>query len=198
MSAKRPAINWEAVKVRLRANEAGLEKALVADPARIETIYRQRAEELARRGCRDSAPAATRRVLVFVLGSERYALDAEHLVEIVPVAGCTPVPGAPPHLLGVTNLRGEVRSVVDLGRLLELPQHEQAETGYILLLRHQGREVTLRVDRVEAIQNTSPEEVEPAGSEMPGMASAFLHGLTPDGLRLLRTEAVLDRAAFIG
>jgi purine-binding chemotaxis protein CheW len=44
---------------------------------------------------------------------ERHAIQAEHLIEVVPAEPLTPVPGAPALVLGLLNLRGRVLPVLD-------------------------------------------------------------------------------------
>src|SRR5437879_4642246 len=113
-------INWAEVKQRLNESQLALDKARADDPERLESVYRQRAAQLADRRAQVSGPVSALRVLVFGLGTERYALEFADLVEMLPFARCTPVPGGPAQLLGVANIHGEIRSVLDLGRLLEL------------------------------------------------------------------------------
>lgn len=51
-------------------------------------------------------------------GEQELALDVRNVLEVAEYRGVTPVPGAPSHLLGMTNLRGQLLAVVDLARLL--------------------------------------------------------------------------------
>lgn len=197
MSGNGQSINWEEVKKKLQAAQLGLDKALTADPERTEAVYRQRAAQLAGRRSQFSGGAAVQRVLVFSLGAERYAIEMGDLVEMFPFGDCTPIPGAPAQLLGVTNVHGEIRSVVDLGRLLDLPEHEASGApGYVVLIRRQGREVGLRVDSVDDIQQLPPEPLATPEDGEGGPSLHYLKGLTPDRLRVLNTEALFAHPIF--
>jgi purine-binding chemotaxis protein CheW len=191
VSEGRKGIDWEEVRRRLRDSGLALERALAADPARTEAVFRRRAAELAGRRARVRADAGAVQVLTFALGAERYALPLADLAGLLPLAGCTPVPGGPPELLGVLNVRGTIRSVLDLGRLLGLSGREAAEGGYVLLLRREGGEAGLRVDQVDRIIAVSPGQlgVPPEGDA--GPAAGLVKGLTPDGLALLDAQAIL-------
>ena len=57
--------------------------------------------------------------LLFACGARWYAVPAPLAAEVVTFPELTRVPGAPAHLLGVFNHRGEVVPVVDLGRLVD-------------------------------------------------------------------------------
>lgn len=48
------------------------------------------------------------------VGAEEYALPVRHVPEVAELGDVTPVPGAPPQVLGIRNLRGEVLPVFDL------------------------------------------------------------------------------------
>src|SRR5947208_1017153 len=52
--------------------------------------------------------------LTFRLGSEEYGIQVVRVREIMGVLPITPVPGTPPWLKGVINLRGKIIPVVDL------------------------------------------------------------------------------------
>ncbi len=91
-------------------------------------------------------------VLGLVVGGRSYALPLADLAEVTPLGVVTPVPGMPRHLLGVTNLRGEIRPVLNLHALLTLPERGDAAPGYIVYLRSPEREVGLRVDGLDPIR----------------------------------------------
>jgi purine-binding chemotaxis protein CheW len=194
MRAKATGINWDEVKNRLVESQLRLEQSVSADPQRLEAVYRRRASQLANRGLALRTVAPTRPVLAFFLGSERYGLELIDLAEVLPFGRCTPLPGAQPELLGVINLQGEVRSVLDLSRLLGLPDTNVSTGGYILMLRQQNLRIGLRVDRVEGIQHIVLAELALASEQDPDSPACLLRGLTPDRLRILSTEAIVQHA----
>ena len=61
--------------------------------------------------------AGTRLLIIEVRGG-LYALDSTAVREIVAMPVATRLPGAPAHVLGVVNLRGQLLTVVDLGQRL--------------------------------------------------------------------------------
>jgi chemotaxis signal transduction protein len=95
-------------------------------------------------------------VRVLVAG-EQYALAVEHVAEVVELDEVTIVPGAPPSLLGLLNLRGEIISVVDLASVLGL--HGEGRPTH-LLVTSAGRRAGLAIDAVldvATLPETSPE-----------------------------------------
>lgn len=69
-------------------------------------------------------------VLLLPLGAAWYALALERVREVVAGATVEPLPGAPPAVRGVANVRGDVVGVLDTAVLLGLP----AEPGDHLVL----------------------------------------------------------------
>jgi purine-binding chemotaxis protein CheW len=191
VSGKGNGVDWDEVRRRLAASQHALETALAADEERAAAVFRERAAGLAARRARAAEAVGSVRVLTFALGSERYALPLADLAGLLPLAGCTPVPGAPPELAGVMNARGTIRSVVDLGRLLGLPGRDAVGAGYVLLLRRAGGEAALRVDAVDRIAVVSPAELAAPAEAGSGAAVRLVKGLTPDRLGLLDAAAVL-------
>jgi purine-binding chemotaxis protein CheW len=57
-------------------------------------------------------------VLVFSHEGSRYAVELRWVREVFTLGFITPVPGAPPVVAGLTNLRGAITPVLDLGALV--------------------------------------------------------------------------------
>ncbi|MFZ3047659.1 MAG: chemotaxis protein CheW [Desulfatirhabdiaceae bacterium] len=101
-----------------------------------------------------------RHLMIFSLGIEKYALDMKHLKKVMWATNITRVPGLPPHILGIINIRGEIISVVDMKMLLGLT-HETAEKPSIMLTSAQGVETGLLVDSVDAIIDLPSLSIDP-------------------------------------
>jgi purine-binding chemotaxis protein CheW len=56
------------------------------------------------------------------IGAENYALPVDRVLEVAELGDVTPLPGSPPVVMGVCNLRGQVVPVMDLAKVLDLPQ----------------------------------------------------------------------------
>jgi purine-binding chemotaxis protein CheW len=150
-NVKQSTINWEQVRERLRASEHALEEALAENPARIQAAYRKRATQLANGQAGNETRLTSTSVLLFSLRQERYAVELSELAEVLPLARCTSVPGAAPAFVGVINLRGELRPVVDLARIILRAENAAAVSGFVLMLRRSGREIGLKVDQLEGL-----------------------------------------------
>ena len=98
-----------------------------------------------------STPAAQRRLMVFHLAGQAYALPLRELQEVVPMAELFRPPGLPSVLAGFLNLAGTAIPVLRLDRLFELPEPVLGLYTPLLLLRHPDYQVALLVDKVSEI-----------------------------------------------
>ena len=72
--------------------------------------------------------------LLFKLGKDRYALEARHVVEVVPLLALKRLPQAPPGVAGLFNYRGQPVPAVDLSEItMGQPAHEQLSTRIIVV-----------------------------------------------------------------
>ena len=159
----------------------------------LEEVFRRRARQLARRRT-VSTRAATRAVLVFALGAERYGIELSDLLEVLPYTGCTAVPGAPDCVLGVLNVRGDIRPVVDLRRLLGVDVAQSGSAGYLLMLRHESGATGVTVDALEGVRQVDATEflsADARGATVPG--SRCVKALTADTVIVIDTRATLSQ-----
>ncbi len=96
----------------------------------------------------DQAPGVL--ACLFELASRTFAVEIGQAREARAFTEYTVVPLAPPHLIGMTNLRGAIIPIVDLGVLLGLP----ARRGTIsaLVVEANAVRVALAVDRVLGVE----------------------------------------------
>ncbi|MFX1764359.1 chemotaxis protein CheW [Paraburkholderia sp. A1RI-2L] len=133
----------------------------------------------------------------FLLAGTELALPVAALQEVVnhPEA-LTPVPLAPPYLLGLFNLRGTLIPVVDLHQLLHLPDEGTALARKIAIVEASGMRVGLRFDATGEILRVPKDQViaiEPVEGGAPAAIGAVLK--LDGGERILQ---VLSAAALLG
>ena len=72
--------------------------------------------------------------LLFQLGRERYALEAQSIVEVLPMVLITPIPQAPAGIVGAFNYRGTPVPAIDLSWLaMGRPARNRLSTRLILV-----------------------------------------------------------------
>lgn len=110
------------------------------------------------------------RLVVFTLDERRFGLPLSIVERIVHVVEITPVPQAPPVVLGVINLQGQILPVFHLRERLGLPPREMQISDQLIIARSQIRTVALLADSVVGV-----EEAEATAAMAP--SSGFVDGV---------------------
>ncbi|CAM3376636.1 chemotaxis protein CheW [Hydrogenibacillus schlegelii] len=125
----------------------------------------------------EEAKPSERKLVVFTLGDERYAVDVKHVESIERMLPITRVPEAPAHVRGVVNLRGVVVPVVDLRRKLGLSPGEAAEEARLLVVRDGELLVGLVVDGAEDVVDVPEAAIVPPPAVATTVRSAYVEGI---------------------
>lgn len=152
-------LDWDAVRARLSALGREFQASLEPSREQIQRVYRERAARLA-----ESEVVKSRRLgdplLVFRVGGERYSIRLADVAEILPRITPTRVPGVPPYVAGVVNIRERLRPLVDLRRLFDVTSGEVPDSFHVLLLSERYNGIAVRADRVENVTILDPAAAE--------------------------------------
>jgi chemotaxis signal transduction protein len=80
-------------------------------------LLRARAAELARAAAGLEPEAEGLIAALFWVGEEQYAIPLEHLRAAIPLTTVTPVPLAPPHVIGIVRFRGQAVTVLSFAAI---------------------------------------------------------------------------------
>ena len=106
--------------------------------------------------------SASGELITVIIGAQRFAIDIQLVREIRGWTTSTPLPKAPPYVLGVINLRGAVLPVLNLAARLGLPASAAGPSSVVIVVDLVGRTVGLLVDAVSDIINVGEGEIQPA------------------------------------
>lgn len=105
------------------------------------------------------------KLVIFALGNDWFAFLGAHIGEILAHADVFFVPGCPPSLEGVINVRGDIASVIRLNEMLHLPDGNAANSS-ILLGRGGGIDSGIRVDRIVDVVDVPQSSIQPPPSTL--------------------------------
>ena len=143
----------------------------------------------------DAGNAGSREIqaVVFRLGEETYGIEIGFVHEIIRVQPPAALPGTPPAVLGVINLRSRIIPVISLRSVFGGTETEPGPAARIVIVGWNGSRVGLLVDEVVEVRTFDMAEVQPP----PPMLSADRHHT----VGIARTErglvALLDIEAAI-
>ncbi len=144
----------------------------------------------------DARTRVRARCIAVRVGNGLYGLPVEHVQEVIAMRSITRVFHAPAALAGVTNLRGEVLPVLELGVLLGAEAEAPTAEARIIVVREpsgQKRRAGLRVDELSGLRDV-PAELGAAPSTAGERARAAIRGVIdePPPCAVLEVPALLD------
>ncbi len=122
----------------------------------------------------------TIQVVVILLDERYYAFYGEFIKEIVTVGEISYVPGMPEYILGVISVRGEIESVLDLRRALELPVHRMTKQSRIMIGEVNEIRSGILVDSVEDVLEIPEEQISKPVSAIESDHADYIVGETSD------------------
>lgn len=147
----------------------------------LQVLREERSRLLARRGhARAGAAGAMRALLVCACGDERFALPLTHVAQVLPARTVTPLPDAPPAILGLIAISGRVVSLIALGRALGRAANGGSEAGHVVLMRGSGSPVALAVDRVLGVVEVAEDSTDLTFGEA-GLSTEAVSGYAAPG-----------------
>lgn len=143
----------------------------------------------------ESAAKNTSQWVTFTLADETYAVNVLRVQEVLKVADIAPVPGAPPYVLGIVNLRGNVVPVVDTRMRMSLPPRQPDDSTRIVIIEVNEEPVGMMVDAVAEVVELDDEAVDAAPSAASEDGARYIHGVVSkesDLLILLDVDRLLE------
>lgn len=136
-----------------------------------------------------SITAPTTEVMILSVAGERFGLLPREVIAVAALRHATPLPHAPPHVLGVSTFAGAVVPVVHLFSVLGVPLAALSEHGRVVILGEREDAIAVAVNEVTI------GSIEPPVIPLPDTASAILrscaHGVDTQGLVILDGAAIL-------
>lgn len=134
----------------------------------------------------------------FGVAGQNYAVDIRRVQEVLVGAEIEPVPGTPPAVLGVINLRGRIVTVIDLRRCLGFPGEGGNQVCAVVIADTAEGQLGLRVDGIAEVCAVSEGAIRPVPPTLGRDADPLVHGMVKRGdamLTLLNADLLPQRAA---
>ncbi len=188
---KGAAIDWGEIHHRMEKARERLGQRWTLPPEEKKKILRERARALARETAGEE-PGEHIEVLEFFLSQERYALETFHIREVALLKELTPLPGTPPFVKGIMNLRGKALSVIDLKKFFDLPEKGMGDRNKIIVLSSARMEFGILADAILGIRKVGLKGLQPLLATLTGIRKDYLKGVTGDRLVVLDAGKILE------
>jgi len=160
-------------------------------PEEQRRILRERALALAREPEKEET-AAGLEVVEFLLAYERYGIESSYIREVYPLKDITPLPGTPPFVLGIMNVRGKILSVIDLRKFFDLPQKGLTDLNRVIIVHDDFMEFGILADAILGVRMIPVRELQPSLPTLTEVRADYLKGVTEERLVVLDGGAILS------
>ena len=136
-----------------------------------------------------------RSVFTVVAAGETLGVPIASVRTIFRASGITPIPLAPPEILGLVNLRGKIVTAMSLRRRLGLAPEQSSLNALAVGIEHRGEDFALVVDEVREVVPLPEGRQIPVPSNIHAARSGFVrevYQLETTILTVLDLDALFD------
>lgn len=160
--------------------EPALAEAWVAATEAEKNVLRERAERclapLEQEDLGGLMPLA-----IVGLDDEYFGIDLGLVREFTELREVTPVPCCPPHIVGQMNLRGDILTVVDLRRVLNLAAVSARKLEQVMIVQVDDVLTGVAIQRVHDVVHLNPSQVRSLPLATQARGEEFLRGAASTG-----------------
>ena len=121
----------------------------------------------------------------FFVGEALCGMDILKVQEINKLIEMTRVPQAPEYVLGILNLRGEIVTIIDLGKKLGLKSTEISDKTRNIIVNSKGEHIGLMVEKISDVVQAKFEKIEAPPANIGGVQGKYFTGVLKTKDRLI-------------
>ena len=118
--------------------------------------------------------------VMFKLGEEHFAVETDKILSINDMMNITIVPKAPSYIKGLINLRGSIKSLIDINLLLNIKSDKKQNN--IIILKLDEEEIGISVDEVEEVIDIDEQKLQKLDTHN---SASYIKGVIEINNRLL-------------
>ena len=185
-------IDWRQVHDRIETTRLALEQG--SRKAREETIgiLKVRAKMLSQVRKEEDPDTEYIDVVEFSLAYEGYAVESSYVREVYPIKELTPVPGTPPFVAGIINVRGQILSVIDIKKFFDLQKRGLTDLNKVIIIHDNAMEFGILADVVLGMRRFMLKEVQQSLPGFTGIRTQYLKGVTKERMIILDAGKLLS------
>ena len=189
---KQGKIDWSGIHRKIGAAQRIMEQGSAPSAEAKRKILRDRARALAKVPEQREAAQEWIDIVEFGLANETYAIETAFVREVYPLKELTPLPGTPPFVSGIINVRGQILSVIDIKKFFDLPEKGLTDLHKVIIVHQGGMELGILADDVFGVRSIFSDEIGPPLFTLTGIRAEYLRGVTKEALIILDAGKMLS------
>lgn len=191
----------EEIEKQTESEESFRERRVFLPTATLEdrTILQERAKRLRQRSKESDATALTSMAVVEIHG-EFLGIELNVVSGFSQVQSITPIPCCPDHIAGSMNLRGEILTLLNIGRILDISPNMDKPSNKVVVAQVRDLRIGILVNEIVDILHLHPNEILQPPVATGALKKEFLKGSATYGTRMLsilNMETTLSRKELI-
>jgi purine-binding chemotaxis protein CheW len=145
---------------------------------------------------REEPKEKTLQLVIFRLVKEWYGVEITKVKEVIKVGKISYLPSSPEYIAGIVSLRGNILSVTDLKRILNLPHEDLTEKARIIAIESGMVETGFLVDEVVDSIEVPVSKIEVPLLTIPAEGAKYIEGqckVNDKLIALISVEKVLEK-----
>jgi purine-binding chemotaxis protein CheW len=189
--------NRDEVRRRVNTLQESLNQKNMLLTEERRSLLKARAKALAEEKKDETGQKECIEIVVFGLASETYGIENSFIREVYPLKDYTALPGTPPFVLGIVNIRGQIISVIDLKKLFNLPEKGLGELNKVIIIYNERMEFGILADTIRSSYSVSVDAIQTTLPNISGIGSEYLKGITNEHLIILDAKKMLEDEKII-
>jgi purine-binding chemotaxis protein CheW len=185
-------VNWDEIKNRVNSMQESINQSSMLLPEEKRSVLKARAKALAVEKKFETTQKERIDIVMFKLASETYGIENSYIREVYPLIDYTILPGTPPFVLGIVNVRGQIISIIDLKKLFNLPEKGLGELNKVIIIHNERMEFGILADIIQGSYSVSVYPIQTTLPNISGNGSEYLKGITNDHLIILDAKKILE------
>ncbi len=137
-------------------------------------------------------------VVIFRVGEDYLSCPISQVREIIQLEKVTPVPSTPPKVRGILNRRGEIITILDLPKVLNLGLDLEENESQLMILYSENENIGIMVSEVTEIPTVNTEEIEePSHALETPVNEKYLEGILKEEGKLILLTDLLELVSSI-
>jgi purine-binding chemotaxis protein CheW len=166
--------------------ERSCPRAALTPPAGIE----RRCSRSESKGSDQNADEGVLHAIAFQVGDLRFAVEVKEIAEIVGLTQIVRVPCVPDFIAGITNVRGNITTLVDLRRLFGDSTEAIVDLKRAILLHVHDARIGLLAEEILGTMQYKRSSLQKVASQR--YSDRYVRGVTSDLISLIDGEAIVS------
>jgi len=137
-------------------------------------------------------------VVIFRVGEDYLSCPISQVREIIQLEEVTPVPSTPPKVRGILNRRGEIITILDLPKVLNLGLDLEENESQLMILYSESENIGIMVSEVTEIPTVDTGEIEEQSQALETPVNEkYLEGILKEEGKLILLTDLLELVSSI-